>query len=476
MIRVSGDKKVAEETLNDLDNELLSTTELVFDVSPFINSRNQRNGAKTALFDFQQLESAARLTQSVISEIPLKQKIIIRSTQRYRAESAHRFLVSMLKLSGPTRSKSIIGGTKEVSEMTRITSSDFLLPDKISKVQKQSYGRLASPQRKETTSTVKSGKMHTKCGFTSEASSWVTQVARSLESQKISDQQATLTSSLSSLWEVSRFQPVSATLGQLMHKLAYKDTLEHNDLKFLLGSPRSDRLFVNAVPQLRNHLKSKTFDDAVPERSKIVCHLIPSPWSELGKKALDHFPKVKMIFEESPEAESGLELVDVLALTDVTHVDLLLPNDNFDVRFVKQYLMKMTTHGLDNSELSDYVSAVKLSYSADGDFRAPLKIRMRVPMMSSLVQNQEETKPTSGQRPVNYIMGFIEHCQPLAIPVGRLKLHYTAVEAGQVNGSYGRFNMDIPVSTAKSDNLASVVENLQAVDNILHMLRATEIA
>ena len=72
VIRVSGYKRSAEETLNDIDGELLSMNEIEFDTSPF---RAIHHGLSQNLFSEEQIGKVARLTQSVIFQIPEKNKV-----------------------------------------------------------------------------------------------------------------------------------------------------------------------------------------------------------------------------------------------------------------------------------------------------------------------------------------------------------------------------------------------------------------
>ena len=72
VIRVSGYKRSAEETLNDIDSELLAIDEVEFDTSPFMASRH---GYDETLFSEEQIGIIARLTQSVISQFPGKNKV-----------------------------------------------------------------------------------------------------------------------------------------------------------------------------------------------------------------------------------------------------------------------------------------------------------------------------------------------------------------------------------------------------------------
>ena len=72
VIRVSGYKRSAEETLNDIDSEILSINEIEFDTSPFMASHSENN---ENLFSGEQIGIVARLTQSVISHFPRKNKV-----------------------------------------------------------------------------------------------------------------------------------------------------------------------------------------------------------------------------------------------------------------------------------------------------------------------------------------------------------------------------------------------------------------
>ena len=62
VIRVSGYKRSAEETLNEIE----------FDTSPFMASHRGNN---ENLFSGEQIGIVARLTQSVISQFPGKNKV-----------------------------------------------------------------------------------------------------------------------------------------------------------------------------------------------------------------------------------------------------------------------------------------------------------------------------------------------------------------------------------------------------------------
>ena len=72
IIRVSGYKRSAEETLNDIDNELLSMNELDFDTLPF---KSLLQGNNENLFSEEQIGIVARVTQSVISQFPDRNKV-----------------------------------------------------------------------------------------------------------------------------------------------------------------------------------------------------------------------------------------------------------------------------------------------------------------------------------------------------------------------------------------------------------------
>ena len=75
VIRVSGYKRSAEETLNDIDGELLSMNEIEFDTSPFKATHHSLN---ENLFSEEHIGKIARLTQSVIFQIPEQNKVSCR--------------------------------------------------------------------------------------------------------------------------------------------------------------------------------------------------------------------------------------------------------------------------------------------------------------------------------------------------------------------------------------------------------------
>lgn len=268
-----------------------------------------------------------------------------------------------------------------------------------------------------------------------------------------------------STWEDYPGTEVSAVIGHLLHGVRDRHAYHKHSSRALLQKPDTDRTFVNAVSKVNSFLSSNTLEEVKREQAKLICLLVPSPWTTAGVDALKIYPRIALCFGGDAKG-NYFELLDMFAINDEFRADVMLPKYGFDVRFLRRRIMKNSKHGLMDPQVNSYATYIKSLALSGAQIQAPLQVDIRVPKRHGFQETLGATHEPAEDKTVPYRLSAIEHRQRTSALVGRVKLSYTVVEAGQVQGSYGEFKLEMPSNAENISATKFVDESLQIIHSI----------
>lgn len=272
-----------------------------------------------------------------------------------------------------------------------------------------------------------------------------------------------------STWEDYPGPEISAVIGHLLHSVKDRHAYRKFSLRALVQEPDIDHTFVNAVSKVNSFLSSNNLQEVVREQAKLICLLVPSPWTAVGIDALKIYPRIALCFGKDAEG-NDFELLDMFAINDEFRADVMLPKYGFDVRFLRRRIMKNSKHGLMEPQINSYATHIKSLALSGAQIHAPLQVDIQVPKRHGFQEMLGALNEPAEDKTVPYRLSAIEHRQRTSASVGRVKLSYTAVEAGQVQGSYGEFKLEMPsddenISATKFvDESLRVIHSMQCAD------------
>lgn len=132
-------------------------------------------------------------------------------------------------------------------------------------------------------------------------------------------------------------------------------------------------------------------------------------------------------------------LVGVRLISDRRKVDLLLPEEIADVRFLAKSYVPAALHRID-PQMSDFIKSSNLNIFGQGRLKTPTTLSVLIPRCS--VQDISQLTLSDGIRvldpgpdiPVNYTFSSLEHRSYLSKQVGQSELEYVMIEAGKIGG------------------------------------------
>ena len=264
-----------------------------------------------------------------------------------------------------------------------------------------------------------------------------------------------------STWEDCPRTEISAVIGQLLHGVKDRHAYYKGSSRALLQRSDVDHLFVNAVSEVKDFMSSNDLEEIVQEPAKLTCFLVPSPWTEAGVEALRMYPRIALCFGGDTEG-SSFELLDMFAIYDEFRADVMLPKSGFDVRFLRRRIMKNSKHGLTDSQVDSYTTFIKSLALSGAQIQAPLQVDLRVPDWPRSQGVLGALHEPTGDKKIPYRLSTIEHRQRTSALTGRLKLNYTAIEAGRIQGSYGEFILE-PSDTEDISATKFIDESLEVI-------------
>ena len=267
------------------------------------------------------------------------------------------------------------------------------------------------------------------------------------------------------MWKAYPGSEISVKVGQLLHSISRKRAFQRYDLQKLLQKPDVDRHFVDAIPNTKEFLSSADLGEVIHEKGKLMCYFVPSPWTEIGVRTLKEYPRIAMCFGEHMEG-GKFQLLDIFAIDDEVRADIMLPQHNFDIRFLRQRILHLHERHFKDPNIENYASSVE-SMALDGaQIQAPTQLSLRVPirLQSQRAANTEYERAENELIP--YTLSSIEHHQRTSALVKRLKLSYTAIEAGQIQGSFGELKLHMPTGAENFNTKDFIAESLHVLQTI----------
>ncbi|KAK6333618.1 hypothetical protein TWF730_003804 [Orbilia blumenaviensis] len=241
-----------------------------------------------------------------------------------------------------------------------------------------------------------------------------------------------------------------AVLGQILHSSpTLPQTREPKSLSDLFASNPS-HVLCNSVPKVLDFLS--TLNPVTYKYDfKILLKFSPSPW--MHPKNFELLPPVELELQVKPDTNELLAM-KVAAVESHSIVDVLMPRNACDLRFVKRTLARVEGK---TRKVKDYIRAAKLDVLGEDRLEAGEVLEFNLPKwmvkeaekVEKLQREPEEeldydgiTFSTPGEEdplgvvPVHYFFTGLETRSSTAFDFDGSALVYTKVEAGASGGSY----------------------------------------
>ncbi|EGX51607.1 hypothetical protein AOL_s00054g306 [Orbilia oligospora ATCC 24927] len=242
-----------------------------------------------------------------------------------------------------------------------------------------------------------------------------------------------------------------AVLGQILHSSpTLPKAREPKSLSDLFASNPS-HLLCNSVPKILDFLS--TLNPVTYKYDfKILLKFSPSPWKH--PKNFELLPPVEMELQIKPDTNE-LQALKVAAVESHSIVDVLMPRNACDLRFVKRTLARVEGK---TKQVKNYIRAAKLDVLGEDRLEAGEVLEFNLPkwMISDAEKVAPVVEPSSaedeyselafsemyndagslGTVPVNYFFTGLETRSSTTFDFDGSALVYTKIEAGASGGSY----------------------------------------
>ncbi|KAK6516897.1 hypothetical protein TWF506_006781 [Arthrobotrys conoides] len=242
-----------------------------------------------------------------------------------------------------------------------------------------------------------------------------------------------------------------AVLGQILHSSpTLPKAREPRSLSDLFASNPS-HVLCNSVPKILDFLS--TLNPVTYKYDfKILLKFSPSPWKH--PKNFELLPPVEMELQIKPDTNE-LQALKVAAVESHSIVDVLMPRNACDLRFVKKTLARVEGK---TKQVKDYIRAAKLDVLGEDRLEAGEMLEFNLPkwmigdaervapvveLPNSEDESSELPSTTASDYfdpletvPVNYFFTGLETRSSTTFDFDGSALVYTKIEAGASGGSY----------------------------------------
>ena len=259
-------------------------------------------------------------------------------------------------------------------------------------------------------------------------------------------------------------------------------------------------IFTSKVPGLVGLLASIPPNDPKKEarvrRTRLLAHLVPSPFEQAGTWASTAFPKIQLRFyiEDSPkfsgkqvfaDLPSGKRIVfqDMRAVIRTEIVQVNLPSHPADIHFKRE--QRLNSHRVsDDVGIRSFIDAIFESMKSDAVLRAPPALQIPIPQavvapmperclsqmrgsvrrLKAQVWSKEASK--SGVVPVKYLFAGFEYQEARDYDLGTLAPYHKADLRSYEAGVTGGRRLDLSL-LAKDGKATGVVEDSKSVERLV---------
>lgn len=207
------------------------------------------------------------------------------------------------------------------------------------------------------------------------------------------------------------------------------------------------REFVTLVPGLVRSLENfglSTIDPTAWDEEFLLIRLIPSFKNSLPVP-LEVVPEleIRVFFDESSKT---ISIRDV-RLIRRTELDLLLPQNTMDLRFIRRACVYSRKGGLD-AQIKKFVQDSNLEIWGSGRLKTPTGLTISIPPHALGPISDGRSKEGFEREKVEYSFASLEHrCEigvPFRQPGSWADLTYTSIEAGKIGGRRDELGLKQP--------------------------------
>lgn len=216
--------------------------------------------------------------------------------------------------------------------------------------------------------------------------------------------------------EAPAFRDAMGSHREFLSTFAGLRTLVFRDLKSKEGNEYSQKSFQNLRIKL---IPSQKVDESTERR-----------WI---------FPDLELHLDID-ESTKKTTLTDARLIIDRRHVDLLLPQEVADVRFLAGAYIPPANGQID-PQIHDFVNSSSLDIFGQGRLKTPKSLEISIPAHAvqpspELIALQKHIRVLKPGRDisVNYAFSSLEHRSYISKRVGNSDLEYTIIESGQIGG------------------------------------------
>lgn len=228
---------------------------------------------------------------------------------------------------------------------------------------------------------------------------------------------------------------------------------------------KSRREFVSLVPGLVRSLENlglETIDPTTWAEEFLLIRLIPSIKDDLPVP-FEVLPdlEIRIFFDQENQTTS----IRDVRLVRRNELDLLLPENTMDIRFVRRACVYSRKGNLDNA-IETFIQNSNLDIWGFSRLRTPSTLSLRIPPHSlGPIADGRSSAAIDGE-PVEYTFASLEHRSEIGVPFRQegsfADLTYTSIEAGKMGGRRDELGLRQPKRTK---NTTSQDEHIDSIDH-----------
>ena len=226
----------------------------------------------------------------------------------------------------------------------------------------------------------------------------------------------------------------SAILGQVLFPTPISNTEKTSPKQPKDKGPRE---LITLVPGLVNSLENLGLDNLITKtwsEESLLIRLTPSP-EKILSVPLEGIPDLEIrIFLDSTNQTTSIHEV---RLVREKELDLLLPQNTTDLRFVRRSCVHSRKGGLDPS-IEQFIQNSKLDIWGTGRLKTPCDLTLSIPPHALGPSHDSLTFRGFENENVRYTFASLEHRSKIGVPFHQpgswADLTYTSIEAGKIGG------------------------------------------
>ncbi|KAI9833024.1 MAG: hypothetical protein M1819_003856 [Sarea resinae] len=239
----------------------------------------------------------------------------------------------------------------------------------------------------------------------------------------------------SSIWQEQLSQETFAVVGHVLHGIPSPQMVKSASIE-ALKKTQDYRVISTSVTSNSTMLSNLDFQHSKTTQD-LRLRLIPSPWSSMGKSALDLLPPVEVIVSINGQTQETT-LKDISAIIDKRRADLMMPSSSLDLAFTTHSAVKLL-HPWQDQHIRDFLEKSNLQLSGRGRLHAPPTLKLRIPsrLMRRDPKDSSVEKGKNDGEEMDYLFAGLDYRQHLAFDFDGWTAVYSSIESGRIGGRRG---------------------------------------